>query len=58
MGLFDEVGNLIKSNPDEVSSLTQDAEQYVDGQTGGQYSGEIQQAGSFADNYLEDGQQQ
>lgn len=57
MGLFDEVSNLVESNPAEVTSLTKDVEQYVDNQTGGQYDSEIQAAGSFVDNQLTDNEQ-
>ena len=68
MGLFDEVENLAgdaagKGAEDSVvQDITQQGEQFLDNETGGKFDSEIQDAGNFADQQIDQqfggGQQQ
>ncbi|HTP16446.1 MAG TPA: antitoxin [Streptosporangiaceae bacterium] len=56
MGLLDDAENLASKNPDEVKSITDDAEQFADKETGGKFDSQIDAAGSKLDDQLDSGQ--
>lgn len=63
MGIFDEAEKLAGEAGGEqiVQNVTQDAEKWADQETGGKFDSEIQDAGNFADQQIDQemgGQQQ
>lgn len=59
MGLFDEAKNMAENAAGQgiedkfIQEGTQKAEEFADQQTGGRFNDQIQQAGNFADQQIE-----
>jgi hypothetical protein len=59
VSIFDDAEKAAAQDPNELQNLTQDAEKFVDQETGGKFDSEIASAGSELDKEIEQqGQQQ
>lgn len=52
MGIFDQMKNLAKSNPEQADQVFDKLEEFADQQTGNQYDAQVEQATNFAREQL------